>query len=691
MGDVKVMSDNLSMNIKIAKESLQKIQLLERETQKLIQQETTLDNMRLLKNRTNRKRLLLVTIIVFFFSIYGKVLAFFKGVIIVLFGYSYNDLSINYYWNSLMGSRSSVSLDEFINGVPRALGDFIIHIIGFFILYSFPIGLCILVFLYCSLLIDKKQRKVTQINLGKVKNEQLMLQHKLDDLIPAHYQNLKMIYEFENYAAERKARNLEECITLYNERRSQERNRNLEIDNQDSETKYDEYNKQIDEKETTSSKEELTYEKHQILNKALTQLNEMIGLEEVKNEVNNFMQELEGRKITSKYGKIKSSRPNLNMMFLGPPGTGKTEVARILAKILYGIGFSRTSNFVEASRDTIIGKYIGHTEANMDQLIKASLGGVLFIDEAYALASTGDSNDFGKEAINVLIKAMEDKREDLVVILAGYRAEMQYLLNMNEGFQSRIAYTFEFPDYTTEELAELGVMMLQNQGFNCFGLEEEIEKGILKNSRQGTVSGNARWVRQFIEKVIKHYHVRVVTESNVENIGYIRLSDINMALGLNNKEQANDQRNEKLKEEALNELQALIGLGSLKDEIERMLKFLIVEQRRLEQGLTAEKMGMHMIFLGSPGTGKTTVARIIGKFLKGTGVLSNGRFWEVSRSDLVAEYIGQTASKVKKVVEKAKGGILFIDEAYSLARSHSQSDFGAEAIDTLIKRNGRSS
>lgn len=427
--------------------------------------------------------------------------------------------------------------------------------------------------------------------------------------------------------------------------------------------------------------------KSEIFNEGMQKLNSMIGLTEIKEEIKNFIMELQGRKKLESRGVYTSSKPTLHMMFTGSPGTGKTEVARIMAKLLYGMGMIESNKCVEADRSTIVAKYIGHTEDNMKRLVKEAMGGVLFIDEAYALANGGE-NDFGKEAVDVLIKAMEDNRDNLVVILAGYQTDMDELLKMNEGFKSRIPYTFEFSDYTPKELANLIEIMLEQRMLNCKNIKDEIEAVVMKEGRSGKISGNARWARNFVEQIVRHYHIRIGSKDEKNLIEELIIQDVQKAAGINKTDSVMDMNKQTglqiIKEEALAELDKMIGLETVKSEIQRIMNYIIIEQKRKQKGLMNENPNLHMIFYGPPGTGKTTVARIIGKFLKGIGILSRGNFIEADRSTIVGKYIGHTEDNMKKLIDRSLGGVLFIDEAYALANG-GEKDFGKEAIDVLIK------
>lgn len=420
-----------------------------------------------------------------------------------------------------------------------------------------------------------------------------------------------------------------------------------------------------------------------VLAEAMKKLDSMIGLAEIKNEISSLILEIKGQEKMKSLGMRRKKRPMRHMLFSGDAGTGKTEVARILADVLYGVGFTRKNNLVEVDRSDIVGQYIGHTEANMKEIIEKSKGGVLFIDEAYALA--GEGNDFGAEAINILIKAMEDQREDLIIILAGYRTDMKRLLKMNEGFNSRIPYKFDFPNYTPGELTRITVRLLRSQGFDCIDALGEIKDSIILAGKSGSIEGNGRWARSLTDRIIKQHHMRIGQQVSNEDVGNISVEDVLSAVG---RSAIRDEGTEagllKIKEEALEELDAMVGLSELKMETKRIMNFITMEKKREELGIKVDSIGMHMVFAGPPGTGKTTVARIIGKFLYGVGFLPASTFIEADRSTIIGRYIGQTEENMTNILDKAEGGILFIDEAYALSGAVGN-DYGAQAVNILIK------
>ncbi len=191
---------------------------------------------------------------------------------------------------------------------------------------------------------------------------------------------------------------------------------------------------------------------------------ELIGLRPVKSRVRQIASLLLIERIRQQAG-LASSPPTLHMSFTGNPGTGKTTVALRMAKILHGLGFVRRGHVISVTRDDLVGQYIGHTAPKTKEILKKAMGGVLFIDEAYYLYRPDNERDYGQEAIEILLQVMENQREDLVVILAGYGERMTNFFASNPGFRSRIAHHIEFPDYSEDELLAIAELMLQERGY----------------------------------------------------------------------------------------------------------------------------------------------------------------------------------------------------------------------------------
>lgn len=398
-------------------------------------------------------------------------------------------------------------------------------------------------------------------------------------------------------------------------------------------------------------------------------LKNIIGLESVKDNIKKF-EKYALYTVKAKNLGIKMNKSNLHMIFTGNPGTGKTTIARIMAKMLYDLGLISENKLVEVERKDLVAGYIGQTAPKTAEVISKAMGGVLFIDEAYTLAQ--NEKDFGGEAIATLIKAMEDYKDNFVVIFAGYRDEMKTFLDINPGISSRIGYTFDFEDYSKEELNQMFHLKMRNMGYS---IDKKVEHKILKifdYYSKRKYFGNGRFIDKLIQEVIMKHAL-----SDSKNINQIIVQDIPTIEELNNENYSTDDADEMLDK--------LVGLHDLKEKIKEFGNYMKFLKKAEEANLVIPNQNLHMIFTGNPGTGKTTVARIIAKILFDMGIIHENKLVEVERKDLIAGYVGQTAPKTNEVIEKAMGGVLFIDEAYSLALSSSSHDFGGEAIATLIK------
>ncbi|WP_052807205.1 AAA family ATPase [Risungbinella massiliensis] len=410
------------------------------------------------------------------------------------------------------------------------------------------------------------------------------------------------------------------------------------------------------------------------------ELNQLVGLSELKDQVNRFIKKIKGEQKLLSLGLIPPSTPTMHMVFSGPEGTGKTAVANIIAKLLSRSGYLKHEKVIEVTRGDLVGYPISHTMEKTKAKIDDALGGILFIKNAYTLRNKNTEDETEQEILNYIVKRMDEEQGNFIVILEGQQAQLDELLDANPGLQSRISHWFHFRDFTPSELAEIAKRRLEVKGYETSLIQDSLEKSISTMSHDGIVKGNARWVETFSEKIIENLLVRIADSDQEEALNQIKEIDLKAALGLVY-ETSEQSRLDSLQDQAQNELLSMVGLTEVKDRVFDLMKFLNIENKKREKGYFVERPNIHMVFYGSPGTGKTTIARIIAKFLRSIGWLSNGHLIEVSRSDLVAKYLGQTAPKVRDAVNRAKGGVLFIDEAYSLA----QDDFGQEAINELIK------
>ena len=406
------------------------------------------------------------------------------------------------------------------------------------------------------------------------------------------------------------------------------------------------------------------------------ELQNLVGLEAVKKEIDTLIGMVD-------YNKQRVSRGEppqqlvLHSLFMGNPGTGKTTVARLMGKILFERGalFGDTFKFVEVSESDLLSGYVNQTTTQTLAKLEEARGGVLFIDEAYSLDKKS-TNDTGKEAITTILKYMEDHKNEIMIIFAGYTKEMEQFLQINPGLTSRVPNRLNFEDYTPEQIVQMGIKGLQKNRYEIADVEYYTRKVTLEYNRSLDRS-NARWIRNFNEKIIKQLIARVIAEKS-EEISLITNADIDAVLEIG-KYQDNGT-----KKDAWEELHQLIGLHKVKEQVEDFIAQAEMNHKREQEGFATSTTTLHSLFLGNPGTGKTTVARIVAELLYQKGLIATNKLIEVSRGDLIGGYQGQTAIKTREHLQAALGGVLFIDEAYSL--KHGSSDnFGQEAIDEILK------
>ena len=304
----------------------------------------------------------------------------------------------------------------------------------------------------------------------------------------------------------------------------------------------------------------------------------------------------------------------------------------------------------------------------------AAKGGVLFIDEAYSMVSD--------TAVTVLIQEMENRRDDVIVILAGYNERMHDFMKINEGLKSRIPHWIDFPDYTADELTDIFKLMIRERGFRV--TDEAIKEAhyIFEKARNTDNFGNGRYVRNLIDRASQNQAVRLLSDGKdasvikKDELFRITKNDISML--------EEGLKKERKPGTAKKELDNMIGLASVKEVIHKSIAHYKLNKLCIDKGIAREKASLHMVFTGNPGTAKTTVARLFAEIMKDEKVLSTETFVEVGRADLVGDHVGSTAPLVKKKFKEAQGGVQFIDEAYALCDSY-ENGFGDEAINTLVQ------
>ncbi|KAG6592606.1 Serine/threonine-protein kinase mph1 [Phytophthora cinnamomi] len=420
---------------------------------------------------------------------------------------------------------------------------------------------------------------------------------------------------------------------------------------------------------TVLTLEDVGAEKESSQQDPLELLNKLYRMDEIKEKLSQLRNQM---LVADREG---SGLPEVgHFVFRGSPGTGKTTVARVMAEILHGMGVLATTKLVETSGLDLTAEHVGQTKKKVTDKLGEAKGGLLFIDEAYELGK----GKYGEEAMTTLVAAMTDPSyAGMVIIIAGYPKDIDQMLDRNVGLKSRFNRFIDFPDWEAQDAV---VFLSEKAEAENFEVESEavlsLQHTFVELKKLGNFGNGRDAVRMWKEilqcraqrVVDEPEEERTITESDAEKAGESILA-ARLGSGIPGKGVAADEDPMKL-------LDGLYRMDQIREQLSRLQMEMAVAER---EGSERPEIG-HFVFRGSPGTGKTTVARVMAQILHAMSALGTTKLVETSGLDLTGEYVGQTKAKVTEKLVEAKGGLLFIDEAYELGKGH----FGEEAMTTLV-------
>lgn len=422
----------------------------------------------------------------------------------------------------------------------------------------------------------------------------------------------------------------------------------------------------------------------------LEELNGYVGLKNLKHSLSEFITYINFVQERKKQGIDVKENLTAHCIFLGNPGTGKTSIARILGRFFKSVGLLENGHVVEVDRSTLVGEYIGETAQKTEKVIKQALGGILFIDEAYTLKRDTNGNDFGQEAIDIILKRMEDFNGKFFVIAAGYPELMQNFLNSNPGLKSRFTHLFLFDDFSANELVEIYKLFSSREKFIITPEAEELLTNKLKLIYENDKNnlGNARFVRNLFNEtkvqLSKRYHSLKYDERNFYASSTIIIDDILSAFNNYEKHSKGFVFNDDKLNKNLNELNNLVGLEDVKKTFSKLLASIKVEQLKKERAISSLPKNLNSIFICEPGAGTSTVARLFGKVFKELSLIESGQLVEIDSSYFYGLNKIDSYLTLDKIFQDSIGKIIVVND--SVITLKAKSDFSDSLLQYFLKK-----
>lgn len=425
---------------------------------------------------------------------------------------------------------------------------------------------------------------------------------------------------------------------------------------------------------TESSKMEVAASRAAIMK----ELDALPGFDSAK----KFLHEVQKRvQYTSVHGAPHLLETSMNLILTGNPGCGKTTFARLLFKIMHAYGILKKNAFVEVNILELKGEYLGQTAPRVIEAVRSALGGCLFLDEAHALVDGETGKDqYSCEAISTLLTEIENHRSDLLVIMAGYKEPMSKLLAQDPGLARRFPVRMDLPDYSVPELVSIAEKVARERFSLSFqdGLAPQLARLIEEKHTGEIAHQNASLAVGIVERAVEMLTCRLVESGASLDCKELIPADFGISATKENAEEAERKRIQ-------TELDSLVGMSEAKEFLQKVMK----RADFVRQGGSPAvlQVCMNLVLTGNPGTGKTTFARLLFRILRAHGILTKDSFIERNALQLKGSYCGQTAPKVSELFKMAKGGCLFLDEAYALANGDTFSDEAIRMLLTEVENN----
>ncbi len=416
----------------------------------------------------------------------------------------------------------------------------------------------------------------------------------------------------------------------------------------------------------------------------LASFDDLIGMSDVKRQIEGIAKRVRLNRRRIESGRGRATVDNIHIVITGNPGTGKTTVATRLGQVFKSIGVLPTDRVIVKKKEDILDSYSNSAGKNMRKAVDDAMGGILFIDEAYTLLPVGTPGTVhadGAEAVNALMTCMSERAGQFITVIAGYKTEIdEFIRNANPGLERRFTHRIHIPDYSADELCAIYMQQADKNGFTL--TDEAARRLRLRIEEMVTAKdekfGNAGTMIKLFEQTVERQADRVDPDADDEALFTIEAADIPY-----------DAPRKLDIDEIMSQLDHLTGLDGVKQTVRDLADTLTALRERDADSGDRSRLNLdHYLFLGNPGTGKTTVARIMGNIFYSLGLLPSNKVIELSAKDLVAPYVGQTAPKTRAAMMRGMGGVVFVDEAYSITGGGADtgtSSFGAEAVAEMLQ------